>query len=351
MKIGIYDPYLDSLGGGEKYMLTIASALSEKHTVFVFWDQKDILAQAEKRFALPLKHVKLTKNIFSSETSVFIRMVQTNMYDAIFYLSDGSIPWLFAKNNILLFQFPVTWVDGQSITTTLKLAKFHKVLTNSYFVKSFIDKTYHVKSSVLAPPVTMVPSSSKKDNIILTVGRFTRGMNMKKQEELIDIFISLFREGLKGWNFVLIGAALPTDENFIQSLKQRAKGYPIDVLVNVSHDEVVSYYQRAKIYWHAAGYTEDLESHPERAEHFGIATAEAMSAGCVPIVFNGGGQKEIVEQNENGFLWNYSDELREKTKLLIKNKKLFADLSSKAHKSAQQFSEKRFITSVKKLLP
>ena len=38
MKIGVYDPYLDDVGGGEKYMLTTAECLSNDHDVTIFWD-------------------------------------------------------------------------------------------------------------------------------------------------------------------------------------------------------------------------------------------------------------------------------------------------------------------------
>ena len=65
MKIGIFDPYLDDLGGGEKYMMTIAQVLSEKHDVSVFWDNKFDLDGLLKRFSLDLSKVKITPNIFS----------------------------------------------------------------------------------------------------------------------------------------------------------------------------------------------------------------------------------------------------------------------------------------------
>ena len=39
MRIGIYDPYLDTLSGGEKYMLSAASCLAKEHKVFIFWDK------------------------------------------------------------------------------------------------------------------------------------------------------------------------------------------------------------------------------------------------------------------------------------------------------------------------
>ncbi len=36
MRVAIYTPYLDTFGGGEKYMLTIAETLSKDSTVDLF---------------------------------------------------------------------------------------------------------------------------------------------------------------------------------------------------------------------------------------------------------------------------------------------------------------------------
>ncbi len=101
-------------------------------------------------------------------------------------------------------------------------------------------------------------------------------------------------------------------------------------------------YSKAKIYWHASGYGEDLTLHPDFAEHFGISTVEAMGAGAVPVVINAGGQKEIVKSGENGFLWDSLDELQQKTNELTKSSVLLEKLSFNAKKTALKFSEKSF---------
>ena len=49
MRIGVFDPYLDDLGGGEKYMMSVASCLSKKHDVTVFWDRKEDFEVFKKR--------------------------------------------------------------------------------------------------------------------------------------------------------------------------------------------------------------------------------------------------------------------------------------------------------------
>jgi len=178
MKIGIYDPYLDTLGGGERYILSIASCLSDNHQVFLFWNDNKILTKAKERFGIDLKNVSLEKNVFLN-TSLLSRIVITRNYDAIFYISDGSIPFLLSKKNFLIFQFPVNWINGKNFLTKLKFSKIGHIVCYSDFVKGFLDRTFSLKATVLPPAVSSVKKDSKKENIILTVGRFTKAVNTK----------------------------------------------------------------------------------------------------------------------------------------------------------------------------
>ena len=59
MKIGIYTPYLDSFGGGERYMLTIAEALSKDSTVDLLFDRHHVSLQPESLIADLGEHLDL----------------------------------------------------------------------------------------------------------------------------------------------------------------------------------------------------------------------------------------------------------------------------------------------------
>src|SRR5258708_785586 len=349
MKIGIYDPYLDTLGGGEKYILSIASCLKEKHKIFLFWDDSQILIKSKERFDINLENVSLTKNIFHSG-SFFKKIFATRSYDVIFYVSDGSIPTLLSKKNILIFQFPVNWIKGKNFPTKLKLNKIQRIICYSEFVKKFLDKTFSIKATVLPPVVDSVKKDLKKQDVILTVGRFTKAVNTKKQEVLIDAFKKLYDQGLTNWTLIIVGSVLPSDANYVEELKKKSKNYPIKILANISFGDLVNYYNKAKIYWHAAGFGEDLIKHPERSEHFGISTVEAMSAGAVPVVINAGGQKEIVENNKSGYRWDSVEELLKYTKNLVNDKALWSKMSKQAQERSKVFSEDRFCKDLKGLI-
>ncbi|MDP3988174.1 MAG: glycosyltransferase [Candidatus Levybacteria bacterium] len=350
MRIGIFDPYFDTLGGAEKYVLEIASCLAGKHDVFLFWEDKEILKKATDRFGKDFSCIKQTENIFSSKFSSIKRIFETRNYDCIFYLSDGSFPLLLSKKNILIFQFPVNWVNGKKISTKIKLKRVSKIICYSDFVKKFLDKTFSINSVVLPPAINIPTSRKSKENIILTVGRYTRAQNAKKQEFLIETFKKMCDGGLSDWEFIVAGSVLPKDEDYVRLIKEKAKGYPIEVLENVPFEKLFDLYKTSKIYWHATGFGDDLKKHPERAEHFGISTVEAMASGAVPIVINAGGQKEIVQESENGFLWDSREELMKKTKELIKDIKLWNKLSTEAVKRAKYYNHEKFCERINELI-
>ena len=66
LRAAIYDPYLDTLGGGERYCLTVGEILLKNgYQVDIFWSgNQEIISQAEKRFDLKLQDIKLVPDIF-----------------------------------------------------------------------------------------------------------------------------------------------------------------------------------------------------------------------------------------------------------------------------------------------
>jgi len=85
-------------------------------------------------------------------------------------------------------------------------------------------------------------------------------------------------------------------------------------------------------------------------EHFGITTGEAMSAGCVPITINRGGQPEIVRNLIDGFLWNNTEELIKYTIELIDNSNLWQKMSQSSIKRSQDFGIDKFRERVKQII-
>jgi glycosyltransferase involved in cell wall biosynthesis len=145
--------------------------------------------------------------------------------------------------------------------------------------------------------------------------------------------------------------------NYVNKIKEISNNYSIEILPNISWDELNEIFAKALIFWHASGLNEDENKNPEKFEHFGITTVEAMASGCIPIVINKGGQKEIIKDGVNGFTFNDVAELKQKTLFVIEHDKDMAKIRLQAIKDSKKYSDEVFedellkiISSAKKVL-
>lgn len=346
MKVGVFSPYLKTKGGGERYVLAIASYLSLKGEVDVFGGSRALRNEISARLNLNLGKINFEGKFPHFPQRIF----KFSKYDLFFYVADGSFFWPLAKKNIVIFQSPDTLKLSGSLDR-FKLLFWQKKLCYSQYVANWLLKRYRVKAEVLLPPIHVsLFKPLKKKNYILSVGRFAALPHDKKQEILITVFKKMCDEGLSKWKLYLAGGVDEEGENFVADLKRMVKDYPVEILPNASFVKLRRLYGEAKIYWHAAGFDEDLGKFPERAEHFGITTVEAMAAGCVPIVFEAGGQAEIVENQKNGFLWQTLKELKERTYNLIKSEKDVKELSKQAQIRSKDFSQEKFYQRIEEII-
>ncbi len=348
MKFGFYSPYLDTFGGGERYMLTLASHLSQNHLVDIFWGDSNIKPLLSRFLKIDLTRTRFVDNIFNKKFSRKIFL--TFGYNLIFIISDGSVPTTIASKNILHFQVPFK-KSQLDFKTRLKLKRYNYVVCNSYFTKEIIDRSYGVNSLVIYPPVDVKSlKPGVKERLIISVGRFSPNqLHPKKQEVLIEVFKEVYKK-VPGYKLVLIGQAKKGDEKYLRYLKKISRGYAIKILDNLPIGKLRDYYSKASIYWHATGFDEDELKNPEKMEHFGISTVEASAAGAVPIVISKGGQKEIVEDGKNGRLWTTKTQLLEATLSVISDPQLMNKLQKRAILNSHRFSIEKFIASYEKII-
>jgi glycosyltransferase involved in cell wall biosynthesis len=340
MKAAIYNPYLDTLGGGERYTMAVATFLREKgYQVDVEWKEENIKNKLEERFGINLENINFAPNIKRGDS-----------YDLCFWVSDGSIPTLMARKNILHFQVPFHDVNGKTLLNKMKLFRINKIICNSFFTKEIIDSEYGVNSSVIYPPVDTVKIISKrKENLIIYIGRFSQLTQNKRQDVLIEAFRKLAKD-YPDWKLVLAGASDIGRTEYVDELIKKTKDYKISILENPPFSEIKALLGQAKIFWSAAGYGVNEKKEPQKMEHFGITVVEAMAGGAVPLVFSGGGHKEIIEDKVSGFLWESPFSLLRLTKKLIEKPKELRAVSKNAKLRSKNFSYQRFYEEFSKII-
>jgi glycosyltransferase involved in cell wall biosynthesis len=367
------------MGGGELYLGTIAEILSGDYQVDLISESDISLTAFQKFFRLDLSRVQIRKippipfveslnSLFPDRTEQYLQnSLFTQEYDLFILMPRNfRIPFrTLSKRSILHLQVPDRpWNAGDYLKAIVsgkfaevrnefvkgrkypaRYAEFDVVLINSKFHQDIISKRLvNPNAIVLHPPVMLRQPLDwgQKQKIILAVGRFFRGLHSKRQDVLIDVFRS-FSKQAPDWKFVLAGGLSdePSARDYSERLRQSAEGLPIEFRTNVSATELNELFSRARFFWHAAGF-EVPKDEPEKMEHFGIATVESMSAGCIPIVYRAGGQEEIIEHGTNGFFWTSKQELVEQTMRLLINDQESTKVSRAAIERSHEFGKDRF---------
>lgn len=341
MRAAIYSPYLDTLGGGERYMMSAAQVLAKNGCrVDVESSDKTLKEKLEKRFGINLSKVNFVDSVGRGDG-----------YDICFWLSDGSIPVLYSRKNWLHFQRPFNDVGGRTLFNRMKLFRINKVVVNSSFTKKFIDKEFGVESKVVYPPVDVKEFKPKtKENLIVFVGRFSQLEQAKRQDILVKSFKKFYDSGFRDWQFVLAGGVEVGIDRYVEKLRRLSKGYPIKILESPSFSQIKEYYGKAKIFWSATGFGIDEAKKPEKLEHFGITVVEAMAAGCVPVIYKAGGHKEIISDGKSGFFWESLSSLVKNTTKIISDTKLMSMISKNALKASKIYEYPNFAKNIMNLL-
>lgn len=243
------------------------------------------------------------------------------------------------------------------------LQDYDALLAISAYTQHWVKRRWGRESLVLPPPVDTerfrAASHTEKRRIVLSVGRFfaAQGGHNKKHIEMLHAFREMCDRGLvpAGWEFHLAGRVhreLPEHVAYFDHVLRLAEGYPVRILADLPQDRLGEEYRAASIFWHAAGWGEDEGLHPERFEHFGITTCEAMSAGCIPVVIAKAGQLEIVTDGINGHTFLTAEELIRKTQAMMESfgTGQAAALTQSARQTVERYGKPAFSQAVRRVL-
>jgi glycosyltransferase involved in cell wall biosynthesis len=357
--LGLYDNALHFIGGAQKYGCTLAAALQDLFEITMIAHADISLQQLEKWYDLDLSRCRIkvielpyfenSKEHLGVYDAGRVDLKDDNPFHAV--SRDSGFYDVFVNNCMLEMVYPLAPVSEfmvhfpeREISRFFHVDSYTHIMHNSLYTAYWIEKRWNLKPHVhIYPPVDMTVSSRPqgKDDIILSVSRFELSGN-KQQREMVKAFIKLTQlhpELTRSWKLVLVGGSVAQNP-YLQRLQRLAEPHVnIQIEVNIPASDLRNYYQRAKIFWHFSGLK---QSDPAKIEHFGMTTAEAMQNGCVPIVFNGGGQKEIVVQGTSGLLFDTQEQLLEQTSGLLRDEKHLEELSSGAYTRGQDFTKEVF---------
>jgi GT2 family glycosyltransferase len=355
VSIGFYDHALNVIGGGQKYGCMMAAALQHSYDVTLLASKPVALADLEKWYGLSLSACRL--NIISMPffeksgswiDSAAVTPGVANPFETVSLASQGfdvlvnvnmqTMVVPLSPFAIFLCHFPEA-ARGPYFA----VQDYSCLLVNSRYTREWVRTLWGLSpDGLLYPPVEMTAAPAEKENLILSVARFEPG-GSKKQHELLGAYEQLWKsypDIMKGWRLVLAGGSLPQN-GYLAEIEQMAKKsrLPVEVLSNLSLSELQGLYARARIFWHACGLG---ETNPHLIEHFGMSTVEAMQNRCVPIVFNGGGQREIVEHGRSGYRFDSVHDLCQYTLEVIVDPDLRQKIEEEAYQRAQIFSRSHF---------
>ena len=332
----LYNPYLDTLGGGEKHILSILKVLESRgYQISIFWDH-DLRKETANRLNVSFQNITFLPNIFSKKHSIIEKLKALKSFDLFFYIPDGSYFFSSARRNYIFAMVPTKTILPHRLLDFIKIWNY-KWIANSPFTKKWFSEQ-HIQTDVITPCIEDDFVSTdiltiEKEPIILSVGRFFKHLHGKKQHIAIDAFRNIKKNNplLHNFKLILAGGLKNEDQAYFAELQSYTKQDPsICFKPNISFQELLSLYRKATFYWHFTGYGVDEKNHPEQVEHMGITPLEAMAMGCLTFCYRAGGPTYFIKEGINGFLFSSIEELSTKT-ITIMNSEHNRIITQNAH--------------------
>lgn len=332
-KSGLFTPYLDTLGGGEKHVLSILKVLEgEGFDTTLFWDA-NLAGEIRKRFNLKFHSLTFAPNIFKKK-GILEKIKTLRDFDHFFYVTDGSYFYSTADHTYIFCMVPDKNLYRMSLLNKLKLKKA-TFLANSAFTQKHLLK-YGVSSQVIYPYVNdefFEDLQVTKEPVILSVGRFFEHLHAKRHDVAISWFKKMKEQVpfLKNFKLFIAGGAKPEDEKYFEKLKRHAgRDTSIHFVKNPSFEELLKLYKKSLFFWHMTGIGVDEELQPHLVEHLGMTPLEAMAAGCITFCYKAGGPKEIIKNGHNGFLFESFSDLTKTMRDLLSSDTLQSEIQAQA---------------------
>jgi glycosyltransferase involved in cell wall biosynthesis len=323
-KVLLVQPSLQPPGGGNGVAVWVIEALKREHAVSVltWWPVK--LAPINRHFGTSLSPADFTvrmaypalrrlldrmpASLDLLKTSLLLRTAKRmkDHYDLILTVNNEAdlgrrgiqyvhFPWAFLPRppvDLRWYHFSSTmvnayyrlcvWISGFSSDRM----KQNLTLVNSNWTGTKVKKLYGIGSTTLYPPVPGVfpdvPWAEREDGFVC-IGRIAPE---KELEKIIDILTEVRTQR---WPVHLHIIGAHDNADYYKRVRQRVHQNASWIFLNenLSREELAHLVTQ-----HRYGI------HGMAEEHFGMAVAEMVGAGCIVFVPRGGGQMEIVAGEE-----------------------------------------------------
>ncbi len=359
--------YLSTVcGGGERVSLEMAKALREEGLEVIYvTNSAEGLRKCSELHGLPgdygvIEVGSLLESILS-RTDRFIRYRRLLLLQQVYKMREKlesvstdnliidtstSVP---LNIDVSYIHYPITLgtVESKALHWRLYnllierrarrvMGKPKLVLVNSEWTAKVVEKAYGLRSTVLHPPVDVeyyAYDGGRKEKIIVTVSRLT------PEKKLYTLPYAASR--LPDYEWYLVGSTGLTkfkeasSNAVIGAIKREVRRLGVrnfHVVTNMPRRELRNLLLSASFY-----------VHPLFPEHFGIAVAEAMAAGCIPIVYrDGGAWTDIVSPVSTDLGYSDPGEVASIIRRLESNRELLNTLREKAVEHVQGFKAKAF---------
>lgn len=349
--ISLVHPSLNRAGGAERYLLVLTSALQRRgYSVSLYtidrteWEKlleiQGIETRPDKEYFLqekPLEPTGLISWIRATIRYVWLliwareetELCINNYGETLPVISDISIVHavpLIAKNgnpyNIPLWEY--TRHIYEYIHRRLAAKTSEIIITNSRYNMEKIRPHYESRTYVVNPPVaTSTYYGGQKNGRILTIARISPNKDLQRVTNIANI---THRN-----RFIIAGK---TDQHSERVLKVLREMRNIDLHINPPRLRLMELMQRSSIL---------LSTQMDEA--FGMAIVEAMSVGCIPLVYRGGGPwTDILEEKEGdiGYAYESEEEAAEKIKLLLGDSKHRNQLRERCVERSKEYNPELF---------
>jgi glycosyltransferase involved in cell wall biosynthesis len=273
---------------------------------FVYYDFSSFVRQDEDILA---RHFEVTRVNYRRPTDMFKILTSVSKCDVSFswFASGHSFAAvLFSK---LLGKKSIVIAGGYDVARvpeinygqfTLSRAKRFMTVFSLRYADLILPVSQFTKKEVLRwaqPKKTLVvyngidikrfQAEGEKEDMVITVGGVSRSNLLRKGLETFVKSASLVPEA----RFVVIGKEQDDSINHLRSIASPN----VSFTGFVTDEELLSWYQRARVYVQVSAY-----------ESFGMSLAEAMLCECVPVVTEKGALPEVV--GDTGFYVAFEDE-------------------------------------------